>query len=136
MSEKNTSEDLKQAIIFIKQKKINKASKLLQKILINNRHNFEANFFYGTLAAQNNDLETALKYLKIAVSINTKSHDAFNNLGLISLRQGNNSDAVKYFESAVKLKPDFSLALCNLGLAYSNLKNIDKAFEISKNHMK
>lgn len=135
MSEKNTSEDLKQAIIFIKQKKINKASKLLQKILINNRHNFEANFFYGTLAAQNNDLETALRYLKIAVSINTKSHDAFNNLGLISLRQGNNSDAVKYFESAVKLKPDFSLALCNLGLAYSNLKNIDKAFEnFKKSH--
>jgi tetratricopeptide (TPR) repeat protein/peroxiredoxin len=58
--------------------------------------------------------------------------NAWNNLGLLSAREGRTEEAIGYFDQALRLSPDHVVALENLGSAYRQLKQWDdarKAFE-------
>jgi tetratricopeptide (TPR) repeat protein len=56
--------------------------------------------------------------------------NAWNNLGLLATREGRTTEAIPYFEQALKLNPDHLIALENLGNAYRQQKNWDRAREV------
>jgi tetratricopeptide (TPR) repeat protein/peroxiredoxin len=49
--------------------------------------------------------------------------NAWNNLGILSTREGRIDDAVEYFQKALQLSPDHLIALDNLGNAHRQLKH-------------
>jgi tetratricopeptide (TPR) repeat protein/peroxiredoxin len=53
--------------------------------------------------------------------------NAWNNLGLLSARDGRTEEAISQFEQALRLSPDHVVALENLGSAYRQLKQWDLA---------
>jgi tetratricopeptide (TPR) repeat protein len=53
--------------------------------------------------------------------------NAWNNLGLLATREGRTDEAIGYFQQALKVNPDHLVALENLGNAYRQLKNWERA---------
>jgi tetratricopeptide (TPR) repeat protein/peroxiredoxin len=53
--------------------------------------------------------------------------NAWNNLGLLSTREGRTDEAIGYFQQALKLNPDHLIALENLGNAYRQQKKWEEA---------
>ena len=56
--------------------------------------------------------------------------DAWNNLGLLATREGRTAEAIPYFQEALRLSPDHLIALDNLGNAYRQQKEWDKARKV------
>ena len=52
---------------------------------------------------------------------------AWNNLGLLAIREGRVEEAVEHFQESLQLSPDYLIALENLGNAYRQLKRWDDA---------
>ena len=53
--------------------------------------------------------------------------NAWNNLGLLSAREGHTDEAIQQFQQALQLDPDHFIALENLGNAYRQAKRWDDA---------
>jgi len=53
--------------------------------------------------------------------------NSWNNLGILSTREGHMEEAVEYFQKALQLSPDHPIALINLGNAHRQLKHWDGA---------
>ncbi|HET7441752.1 MAG TPA: FG-GAP-like repeat-containing protein [Terriglobales bacterium] len=53
--------------------------------------------------------------------------NAWNNLGLLTAREGHSVEAVGYFQQALRLNPDHPIALVNLGNAYRQQKLWEQA---------
>ena len=56
--------------------------------------------------------------------------NSWNNLGLLSAREGHTGEAIGFFQRALQLSPDHSVALVNLGSAYRQLKQWDEARKV------
>jgi tetratricopeptide (TPR) repeat protein/peroxiredoxin len=65
--------------------------------------------------------------LKLHASYPDTLANSWNNLGLLSAREGHTDKAVNYFQEALKLSPDHTIALDNLGSAYRQQKRWDDA---------
>ena len=53
--------------------------------------------------------------------------NAWNNLGILSAREGKTDEAIEYFQKALAINPEHAVALQNLGNAYRQGKNWDAA---------
>jgi len=53
--------------------------------------------------------------------------NAWNNLGILSAREGNTDEAIGFFQKALEINPDHAVALQNLGNAYRQKKDWDAA---------
>jgi tetratricopeptide (TPR) repeat protein len=53
--------------------------------------------------------------------------NAWNNLGILSAREGNTDEAIGFFQKALAINPDHAVALQNLGNAYRQKKDWDAA---------
>ena len=53
--------------------------------------------------------------------------NAWNNLGILSAREGNTDEAIGFFQKALELNPEHAVALQNLGNAYRQKKDWDAA---------
>jgi tetratricopeptide (TPR) repeat protein len=53
--------------------------------------------------------------------------NAWNDLGILSAREGKTADAVEFFQKALQSNPDHAVALQNLGIAYRQQKDWAKA---------
>jgi Flp pilus assembly protein TadD/peroxiredoxin len=62
--------------------------------------------------------------------------NAWNNLGLLAVREGKTSEAISYFQEALRLDPTHVVALNNLGSAYRQLKDWDQARTILERAVK
>ncbi|HXY00082.1 MAG TPA: tetratricopeptide repeat protein, partial [Candidatus Limnocylindrales bacterium] len=49
--------------------------------------------------------------------------NSWNNLGILSAREGNTDSAIQYFQRALQIDPEHSIALLNLGNAYRQKKD-------------
>jgi tetratricopeptide (TPR) repeat protein/peroxiredoxin len=65
--------------------------------------------------------------VKLTASYPDTLPNAWNNLGLITAREGHAEQAIPYFEKALRLSPDHTVALVNLGSAYRQLKRWDES---------
>jgi len=65
--------------------------------------------------------------LKLRAGYPDTMANSWNNLGLLSAREGRTAEAIGYFQAALKLSPDNLIALDNLGSAYRQQKRWDDA---------
>lgn len=88
---------------------------------------------YGACVNLGNALESlkhysdAIKYLKLAISINHENADAYYNLGRVLKSAGLLEECVLAYEKAIELKADFTAAYNNLANTYLSIGEIDKA---------
>ena len=71
--------------------------------------------------------DEAFKYLNEAIRLDPSHYLSFNLLGLAHMTKANPAEAIKAFSSCLVIKPDFSEAQNNLGAAYQEAGQIDKA---------
>ena len=69
------------------------------------------------------------RVLKLQAGYPETAPNAWNNLGILATRGSHMSEAVSFFQRALELNPDHLIALNNLGNAYRDLQQWDKARE-------
>jgi tetratricopeptide (TPR) repeat protein len=91
----------------------------------------EALYGLGSVYLEQKKNNQARDYLERA----TRAHagypgtlpNAWNDLGILSAREGKTTDAVEFFQKALQSNPDHAVALQNLGIAYRQQKDWAKA---------
>ena len=91
---------------------------------------FNLTFKLAELYFQQNKIDLALEYTNKAIQMNKNSAPAFNLQGVIYNQLKRYPDAVKSLQNALWLSPDDVIASINLGVAYINNTEYDKAQEL------
>lgn len=83
----------------------------------------------GALLADSGFYARALKYYSLAIKVDPKLKEAWNNMGraLNELKKPN--EALKFLEEALKIDRNYVSAWINKGISYAMLKKYDKALE-------
>ncbi|MDR1757957.1 MAG: tetratricopeptide repeat protein [Bacteroidales bacterium] len=90
----------------------------------NTEINYNLALFYQELG----QLDKALEQYNILLQINPNNPGAFNGIGYIKLNYRDEfEDAIQYFTRAIAQDSNFVMAICNRGIAYTYLKEYDKA---------
>lgn len=89
--------------------------------------NYEASFNLAKLYLEQNKLELALDYAQNSIQKNTRSSIAYNLQGVILNKMARYPEAIRSFQSALSIVPDDVVTNVNLGIAYINNKEFDKA---------
>ncbi|MBX3045184.1 MAG: tetratricopeptide repeat protein [Candidatus Kapabacteria bacterium] len=76
------------------------------------------------------DTVKALNDFDKALELNPALHTIYNNRGYLNILRNNYDLAIQDLEKAISIKPDFAEAIYNQGLAYYELKQLDKACEL------
>jgi tetratricopeptide (TPR) repeat protein len=71
--------------------------------------------------------ESFERVTKLSASYPDTLPNAWNNLGLLATREGRTPEAIPYFQEALRVSPDYLIALVNLGNAYRQQKDWEKA---------
>ena len=85
-------------------------------------------FNIGYELEQRSELDAAKQAYLLSVAIDSNTL-AYNNLGMVAMKQGQPEDAIPYFSAAVKTKPDNWNARINLGIALSQMGRKAEAIE-------
>jgi Flp pilus assembly protein TadD len=86
-------------------------------------------FQRGTEAFKRGDLDTALREMEEAVQVNANDAEALGWLGFLLLRKNDPERAIGYLERSAQLRPDVAGTHINLGNAYVQRKQTDRAIE-------
>lgn len=100
------------------------------KILFKLDKNFNSSITLANYYFEKNELETALGYIKEAIIQNMQSAPAFNIHGAILSKLGRYPEAILSFQNAIHIDPSDVIAGINLGVAYINTKELEKARQI------
>lgn len=90
-------------------------------------NSFENAFRQGTEAMRAGNLDGAAQAFTEAAKLNPAFPEAFLNLGLVRVQQGQYSDAITALDKSIALKPRFRGAHLFLGIASYRLNNYEKA---------
>ena len=74
--------------------------------------------------------EEAEQIYRELISLGTKNHIVFNNLGIITGFKGNNVEKIQLLQKGLKLQPKDYKTLNNLGNAYNSQGEYNKAIEV------
>ena len=109
------------------------------------QNNIKANEYFQNASTLQNDND-AISLYKKAIELKSDFWEAYFNLGLLSVRHGDNTNAIKYYNKYLELDSQFdnkvlhTQAYNNRGIAKANLgdnkgaiKDFDKAIEIDTN---
>jgi predicted TPR repeat methyltransferase len=105
------------------------AADIYKKILAREPKHLDANYLLGALYAEQGQLEPALKYTRIAASINPNSPWVQNNLGNLLRLKGEHASAITAYQKALAIKPDFAEVYSNLGIAHYRLGQTNEAIQ-------
>ena len=72
-------------------------------------------------------INSAIKEFVTAVTLNTKYYEAYNAMGVATLKLGNRADAVDLFNTAIKVNPSFATSYDNIGVVEMMNGNLDSA---------
>jgi len=92
---------------------------------IDSNHN--ASFNLAKLYFGQNKLELALDYVQKSIQKNSRASNAYNLQGVILNKTGRPAEAIKSFQNAIRISPNDIIIRINLGIAYINNKEFDKA---------
>jgi tetratricopeptide (TPR) repeat protein len=106
------------------------ALKYLEGAVEINPESDAAYYQMAQIVGSNGDLENGKRYLKKAISIDTKNIWYLMMMGGFYYQQQKLDSAIYYYESAVKYFPDEEGLQLTLGNLYSENKNYDKAINI------
>lgn len=104
------------AYCYARTGKLNKAKRLLQKVLKYEPDDYEALCNLGGIQHQLNKDEQAYKLLKKAYGINCNDPLLLNNLGYICHSLGRSRKAIEYYKQALSLNPSDLTVLYNLAV--------------------
>jgi tetratricopeptide (TPR) repeat protein len=117
--------------IFFERGYMTEAEHFLNLALRNDPENSEALYGLGSIYLQQNKPAEARatfeRVLKLPQRYPGTLPNAWNNLGLLSAREGHTDEAIRQFQQALQLDPDHFIALENLGNAYRQAKRWDDA---------
>lgn len=72
-------------------------------------------------------INSSIKEFVTAVNLNANYYEAYNAMGVATLKLGNKSDAMELFNTAVKINPSFATAYDNIGIVEMMNGNLDSA---------
>lgn len=117
--------------IFFERGYMNEAEHFLRLALRDDADNSEALYGLGSIYLQQNKTSDARatfeRVIKLPQRYPGTLPNAWNNLGLLSAREGHTDEAIQQFQQALQLDPDHFIALENLGNAYRQAKRWDHA---------
>jgi tetratricopeptide (TPR) repeat protein len=117
--------------IFFERGYMNEAEHFLQLALRDDPDNSEALYGLGSIYLQENKTaearDTFERVIKLPQRYPGTLPNAWNNLGLLSAREGHTDEAIQQFQRALQLDPDHFIALENLGNAFRQAKRWDNA---------
>ena len=124
---KIVNENIKNALILLKQKKYLEAKKAFLEIA--NGINVEpiVYFYLFEIFQSLSQLDEAEKYLKKFIDLDKKNHIAVNNLANLYLKKKDYDKAEKYYLKAIDLKQDYLTAISNIALYYQGIGKITEA---------
>ena len=114
----NIPQLMKSAIQHFQAGRLQPAQAMCQQVLGINPVEVNALHLLGVIAHQEKKHDTAIKFIRKAISINPRVADFHSNLGTALQAKGQNSKAKKCFKLALKLAPNNAMALNNLGNAF------------------
>ena len=110
--------------------KISESQKLYLKLTKKYKNNDKLFFLLGTTFLQLKKYDSAIKYLNISISLNSKFSDSFNNIGIALAEIKNYSEAIKNYDKAIALKINYVDAYLNKTISLNKLKRFDEAIKI------
>ena len=115
---KNSLIQLEEAIKFHSINKIDIAEKIYEKIIKSDGENFNALYLLGTIKAQRQNYNEAIKLIEKSLLINNKNYSALNNLGNFLLELKKYPEAIEKYKQALNINKNYTAAIYNLGNAY------------------
>jgi len=122
--------------VFFQRGYYEQAGAAFERALHDNPDSAEALYGLGSVYLNQQKTAEARESFERATKLHASYPDtlanSWNNLGLLSAREGRTEEAIGYFDQALRLSPDHVVALDNLGSAYRQLKQwVDarKAYE-------
>jgi len=119
--------------VFFQRGYYDQAEASFRRALDDDRSSSEALYGLGSVYLQQEKnaeaRETFERVVKMRSSYSDTLPSAWNNLGLLAIREGRTGEAVEYFQKAVQLSPEYLIALENLGNAHRQLKQWEDARE-------
>ena len=117
--------------IFFERGYMTEAEHFLQLALRDDPDNSEALYGIGSVYLQQNKPAEARttfeRVIKLPQRYPGTLPNAWNNLGLLSAREGHTEEAIQQFQQALQIDPDHFIALENLGNAYRQARRWDDA---------
>ena len=98
-----------------------------KKVALENEKNPQYQYEMALVAMQYKLPDEALKFLDLALSLDPSHYQALNLKGVILLNQKNYAEAAAVLEKSLEIKQDVAEVHTNLGTAYQNLGQKDKA---------
>ena len=117
--------------VFFQRGYYDQAGAAFERALHDNPDSAEALYGLGSVYLNQQKTAEARESFERATKLHASYPDtlanSWNNLGLLSARDGRTEEAIGYFDQALRLSPDHVVALENLGSAYRQLKEWDDA---------
>jgi tetratricopeptide (TPR) repeat protein/peroxiredoxin len=117
--------------VFFQRGYYDQAEASFQQALDDDPSSAEALYGVGSVYLQQEKNVEAQKAFERVVEMRPNYPDtlpsAWNNLGLLAIREGRAEEAIQHFQKALQLSPDYLIALENLGNAYRQLKQWEDA---------
>lgn len=122
------TKDLQIAVKMIKEKKLDQATKILNKILQSDKKNQTALQLMGEVYKQSEELEKSSQFFKKAALLGGK-HSAlcWYNAGVIFQRINNATEAIQCYKNALEAMPDHLSTRNNLAVVLQNSNRIKDA---------
>ena len=127
-------------VSMAKQHKLDPAQKELDKLLKQYPKNSTLHYAQGLVYLQRTTssdvayikntrqlINASLREFVEAVNLNTNYYEAYNAMGVATLKLGNTNDAVDLFNTALKINPSFATAYDNIGIVEMMNGNLDSA---------
>ncbi|CAM9515745.1 unnamed protein product [Chrysoparadoxa australica] len=109
------------------------AESIYRQIISLNSQHADALHLLGLVFHQRGETATAIGYMQQALSgSTTPSENIHNSLGECLRAVGRTGEAIEQYQQALLIREDFGLARFNLGLAYQDAKDWNKAMELYK----
>jgi len=128
---------------YLKKNNISKSELLIKKILQIDNKNYVAQRDLGYIEYLKGNIESAHITFKKIVNKKTTDPFALNIFGLVFLKKNLFQDAINIFNQAISHNPKYIDSYNNLGKAYYDLEDLDRAFiffkkayKINKNNSK
>ena len=92
-----------------------------------NKSSIDELFSLAVQNQRNNNLQVSKNLYKKIIKLNPKFIKAYNNLGLIFQKMGENENALRCYEKVIQVNPDLANVQYNMGLIFEQLDENEKA---------
>ena len=128
------------AVSMAKQHELDPAQKELDKLLKQYPKNPTLHYAQGLVYLQRTTssdvdyikntrglINNSIKEFVTAVTLNKNYYEAYNAMGVATLKLGNRNDAMDLFNTSIKINPSFATAYDNIGVVEMMNNNLDSA---------